>query len=52
LVWIPNQQVDETGQFEFTVPAGNVLSDFMIEVQGITPDGRMGAGHAYFSVRK
>lgn len=52
LLWIPNQQVDATGEFEFTVKAGKVISDFIIDIQGMTPDGRMGAGKAEFSVVK
>jgi hypothetical protein len=52
LLWVPNQQVDQSGQFEFEVTAGKVISDFVIEVQGMTPDGRMGSGNASFSVTK
>ncbi len=52
LLWIPNQKVDQTGQFEFEVTSGKVISDFVIEVQGMTPDGRMGSGKATFSVIK
>jgi len=52
LLWIPDQTISETGQFEFTITAGQVYSNFVIEVQGITPDGRMGVGRAEFSVIK
>lgn len=52
LLWIPDQAISETGQFEFTLTVGKVISDFVIEVQGITPDGRMGVGKAEFSVIK
>jgi len=52
LSWIPDQLINEAGQFEFTIPAGQVISDFEIEVQGITPDGRVGVGKASFSVVK
>ena len=52
LLWIPDQKVDQTGQFEFEVTSGKVISDFVIEVQGITPEGRMGSGYATFSVIK
>lgn len=52
LLWIPEQKVDETGQFEFTVTAGKVVSDFVIDVQGMTPDGRLGSGNAVISVTK
>jgi len=52
LVWIPEQKVDASGQFEFVVPAGKVLSDFLIEIQGITSDGIMGTGTAKYSVVK
>jgi len=52
LLWIPDQKVDQTGQFEFEVTAGKVISDFVIEVQGTSPDGRMGSGKAGFSVTK
>ncbi|MFY9150394.1 MAG: MG2 domain-containing protein [Prolixibacteraceae bacterium] len=52
LLWIPDQKVDENGLFEFTVNSGKVISDFVIEVQGITQDGRMGSGSAGFKVMK
>jgi hypothetical protein len=52
LLWIPEQKVDETGQFEFTVTAGKVVSDFVIDIQGMTPDGRLGSGNAVISVTK
>jgi len=52
LLWIPDQKVDQTGLFEFEVTTGKVISDFMIEVQGTTPDGRMGSGKASFTVTK
>lgn len=52
LLWIPEQKVDQTGQFEFEVTSGKVISDFIIEVQGTTPDGRMGAGKASFTITK
>lgn len=51
-LWIPDQQVDSSGKFEFTIPAGKISSDFVIEVQGMTQDGRMGSGKAVFSVKK
>jgi len=49
LLWIPDQKVAETGHFEFEVTAENVISDFVIEVQAITPDDRKGSGKATFS---
>jgi hypothetical protein len=52
LKWIPNQKVDETGQFEFTVTAGKVLSGFLIEVQGISGNGQLNSGTAEFMVIK
>ena len=52
LLWIADQQVNETGQFEFVVTAGKVLTDFVIEVQGITASGKMGSGKIEFSVAK
>jgi len=52
MLWIPDETITETGQFEFTITAEKVISDFVIEVQGITPDGRMGVGKAEFSVIK
>lgn len=52
LLWIPDQKVDQTGQFEFEVSSGRVVSDFVIEVEGMTPDGRMGSGKSGFSVVK
>lgn len=52
LLWIPDQKVDQTGTFEFELTAGKVLSDFVIEVQGTSPDDRMGTGRASFTVTK
>ena len=52
LLWIPDQKVDQTGLFEFEVSSGKVISDFVIEVQGTTKDGRMGSGKATFAVSK
>ena len=52
LLWIPDQKVDQTGQFEFEVTSGKVISDFVIEVQGTAPDDRMGSGKASFTVTK
>lgn len=52
LLWIPEQKVNETGQFELTVTAGRLLSDYVIDVQGISEDGRIGSATAHFSVTK
>lgn len=52
LQWIPNQKVDETGLFEFTVTAGKVRSGFLIDVQGISGNGLTNSGTAEFSVEK
>ena len=52
LLWIPEQKVDETGLFEFSVTAGSVISDFVVEVQGISENGRAGSGRAVFRVAK
>lgn len=52
LVWIPEQKVDASGQFEFTVSSGKVLSDFIIGIQGITTDGVMGTGTCRVKVIK
>ena len=52
LAWIPEQKVDASGLFEFTIPAGKVLSDFIIDIQGITADGVMGSASAKFTVVK
>lgn len=52
LVWIPLAKTDKNGRFEFWVTSGKVISDFEIEVQGITDNGRMGSGKAIFSVTK
>ncbi len=52
LVWIPEQKVDATGQFEFTISASKVLSDFVIGIQGVTNDGIMGSGIGKVSVVK
>ena len=52
LLWIPENKVDETGQFELTVTAGRLISDYVIEVEGISGNGRLGSGKANFSVTK
>ncbi|MDP2335079.1 MAG: MG2 domain-containing protein [Bacteroidota bacterium] len=51
LQWIPEQKADESGLIEFSLTTGKVLSDFMIEVQGISPNGRIGHGSAGFTVK-
>jgi hypothetical protein len=50
LMWIANQPVDKSGQFEFSVTAGKVITDFEVIVQGISENGRIGVGKAGFSV--
>lgn len=52
LLWIPELSVDETGEAEISVTAGKVLSDFVIEVQGMSTNGRMGSGNGKFTVEK
>jgi hypothetical protein len=52
LLWNAEQAINSSGQFEFTVTAGQVFSDFLIEVQGITPDGRLGTGAAKLTIGK
>ena len=52
LTWIANQPVDKSGQFEFSVTSGKVISDFEVVVQGISENGRIGVGKAGFSVGK
>ena len=52
LLWVPEQKVDESGIFEFTVTAGKVISDFDIDVQGISSNGMAGSGSAGFKVTK
>lgn len=52
LLWIPEQKVDASGQFEFTVTGRRVISDFVIDVQGVSSNGRMGAGTSEFKVVK
>ncbi|MCX6220839.1 MAG: MG2 domain-containing protein [Bacteroidia bacterium] len=52
LLWIPEQIVDKTGQFEFSVTAGKVKSDFVVEVQGISDGGLVGSGKGVFTVGK
>jgi hypothetical protein len=52
LLWIPEQKAGENGQAEFTVTSGKVLSDFIIEVQGISDNGRVGSGNSTISVIK
>lgn len=52
LLWIPDQKINETGEFEFTLTAGKIVSDFIIDVQGISDNGDMVSGKATFSVVK
>ena len=52
LLWIQEQIVDKNGQFEFSVTAGKVRSDFVVEVQGISDGGLMGSGKGVFTVGK
>ncbi len=52
LQWIPELIIDETGEAEISVIAGKVVSDFVIEVQGISGNGRIGSGSKKFSVTK
>ncbi len=52
LLWIPENKVDETGQFEFTVTAGRLISDYVIEVEGISGNGRLGSCKVNFMVTK
>jgi len=50
LLWIPDQKVDEPGQFEFEITGVRVIPDFVIEVQGTSTNGRKGSGKTTFSV--
>ncbi|HZL11080.1 MAG TPA: MG2 domain-containing protein [Prolixibacteraceae bacterium] len=52
LLWIPEQKVDESGLFEFNITAGKVLSDFEIEVQGLSGNDRIGKGKVSFKVMR
>ena len=52
LLWIPEQKVDESGAVEFTVTSGKVISDFVIEVQGISLNGLAESGSTKFTVTK
>ncbi len=52
LQWIPELVIDETGEAEISVAAGKVVSDFVIEVQGISGNRRIGSGSRKFSVSK
>jgi hypothetical protein len=52
LLWLPDQRVNESGEFEFTLMSGKVISDFLIEVQGISSTGTPGFGKTSISVTK
>lgn len=52
LCWIPFQEVNITGQFEFTLKASSVSADFVVDIIGISNDGRLGSGKAVFSVTR
>jgi len=52
LSWIPSQEVNAAGQFEFTLTASSVNSDFEVNINGVSKDGRRGSGKAIFSVTR
>lgn len=52
LQWIPELTIDQTGEAEITVTAGKVLSDFIIEIQGMSTNGLSGSAKGSFSVVK
>lgn len=52
LQWIPELIIDESGVAEISVIAGKVISDFVIEVQGMSTNGRIGSGNERFQVVK
>jgi hypothetical protein len=52
LVWIPDQKVDSSGEFEFTITGGKVLSDFVIDIQCIADDYLKGSGFGKITVVK
>ena len=52
LQWIPELKIGETGEAEITVTAGKVLTDFIIEIQGMGANGLTGSGKGSFSVVK
>lgn len=52
LQWIPELIVDESGEAEISVTAGKVISDFVIEVKGMSTNGRIGSGNERFQVVK
>lgn len=52
LQWIPELTIDETGETEISVTAGKIISDFMIEVQGMSTNGRIGSANERFQVVK
>ncbi len=52
LQWIPELKIGEAGEAEITVTAGKVLTDFIIEIQGMGTNGLTGSGKGSFSVVK
>lgn len=52
LLWIPSREADNSGLLEFSVTAGSVCSNFVITIQCISKDGRLGSGKAMFSVTR
>lgn len=52
LQWIPELIIDETGKAEFNVTASKVVSEFIVEIQGISTDGRTIYGNERFTVVK
>lgn len=52
LFWKTDQRVDQSGAFTFEIEAGKVISDFVIDVQATTTDGRSGAAKTKITVTK
>jgi hypothetical protein len=52
LQWIPELMIDETGKAEFSVTTSKVMSEFIVEIQGISTDGRTIYGNERFTVVK
>lgn len=52
LMWIPDAKIGSTGELEFTVNTGKVISEFKIQVHAVSENGTTGSGSTVFSIVK
>ncbi|MES2893506.1 MAG: hypothetical protein V4725_15890 [Bacteroidota bacterium] len=52
LSWMPNIKTGKDGQYQAGFYSSDLPGKYMVEVQGITPNGEPGVGRTFFEVRK